>query len=100
MVALEAGGGKVGLGGCYADVEMISIHAHFDGKVIVPDGPVDLPRDQALIVQLEAVSEKVAPSKESCLSWLMEHAVDNPAAPPDLAHQHDHYLYGSPKKGT
>ena len=26
---------------------MISIHAHFDGTVIVPHEPVDLPRDQA-----------------------------------------------------
>jgi hypothetical protein len=32
---------------------MISIQAHFDGKVIVPHDPVDLPRDQALIVRIE-----------------------------------------------
>ncbi len=36
---------------------MISIHAHFDGKVIVPDGPVDLPCDQPLLVRIEPVAE-------------------------------------------
>ncbi len=79
---------------------MISIHAHFDGKVIVPDGPVDLPRDQALIVRIEPVVNASNSTKESCLNWLAEHAVDSPAAPTDLAHQHDHYLYGSPKKDS
>jgi hypothetical protein len=87
------------LGGCYADVEMISIHAHFDGKVIVPDGPVDLPRDQALIVQIEPLGA-IGAGTESCLDWLADHAVDNPGAPTDLAHQHDHYLYGSSKKDS
>ena len=38
---------------------MISISAHFDGKVIVPDSPVDLPHNQALIVQIEPVREAV-----------------------------------------
>ena len=37
----------------YRGVRMISIQAHFDGKVIVPHDPVDLPRDQALIVRIE-----------------------------------------------
>ncbi len=76
---------------------MISIHAHFDGKVIVPDGPLDLPRDQALIVRIEPV-EAIGEAKESSLDWLAEHAVDSPLLPADLAHQHDHYLYGSPKR--
>jgi hypothetical protein len=78
---------------------MISIHAHFDGKVIVPHDPVDLPRDQDLIVRIEpANSLPVEP--ESSLSWLAENSVDCPATPVDLAHQHDHYLYGSPKRET
>ncbi len=77
---------------------MISIPAHFDGKVIVPDGPVDLPRNQALIVQVEPVREAVDGVNGSCLQWLAEHAMDSPDLPADLSHQHDHYLYGSPKK--
>jgi len=77
---------------------MISIHAHFDGTVIVPHEPVDLPRDQALIVRIEPVPESAPAGEESCLDWLAEHAVDSPGVPIDLSLQHDHYLYGSPKK--
>ena len=56
---------------------MISIHAHFDGTVIVPHDPVDLPRDQALIVRIEPVPEPERPSEVSCLDWLAENAVEN-----------------------
>jgi hypothetical protein len=78
---------------------MISIHAHFNGTVIVPDDPVDLPRDQALIVRIEPVGQSGHPEEESCLDWLAEHAVDSAALPADLALQHDHYLYGQPTYG-
>ncbi len=77
---------------------MILIHAHFDGTVIVPDDPVDLPLDQALIVRIEPVSQPDHPAEESCLDWLAEHAVDSATLPTDLSLQHDHYLYGRPKK--
>jgi hypothetical protein len=35
----------------------ITIRAHYDGKVIVPDEPLDLPVDQPLEVVLEPVVE-------------------------------------------
>ncbi len=78
--------------------KMVSIHAHFDGTVIVPHGPVDLPRDRDLIVRIEPAPEPVAQNEESCLDWLADHAADDPALPADLSLQHDHYLYGTPKK--
>jgi hypothetical protein len=34
---------------------MVAIHAHYDGKVIVPDEPLDLPPKQALVVRIESV---------------------------------------------
>jgi hypothetical protein len=91
---------------------MIGIKAHFDGKVIVPDEPVDLPKGQQLIVQIKLVQKvdkqvkKTAkPVKkprrkkpQSVLDWLAENAVEDDDLPTDLAHQHDHYLYGTPKK--
>ena len=76
---------------------MISIPAHFDGKVILPHDPVDLPRDQNLIVRIEPANSRPA-EPESSLSWLAENSVDGPATPVDLAHEHDHYLYGSSKR--
>jgi hypothetical protein len=32
---------------------MVAITGHFDGKVIVPDGPIDLPPGQRLLVHIE-----------------------------------------------
>ena len=76
----------------------ISIKAHFDGKVIVPDEPVDLPLSQALIVRIEADNGMGPPEGHSALAWLEINAIDSASLPTDLSLQHDHYLYGSPKK--
>ena len=70
-----------------------TISAHFDGKVLVPDEPVQLPVGQTLRVHLE-IPEVNAPR----FADLLQFAADLPDAPADLASQHDHYLYGSPKK--
>ena len=72
----------------------MTVSAHFDGKVIVPDQPLDLPPNQALILQIQPVGGQGAQGEESVLSWLAANAVDSPALPADLADRHDHYLYG------
>ena len=41
---------------------MVSLKAHFDGKVIVPDEPVDLVPNQKLRITIEAV-EQPTPAK-------------------------------------
>lgn len=41
----------------------MTIHAHFDGKVIVPEQPVDLPRNTRLTIQVEpATASQVTPA--------------------------------------
>jgi len=70
-----------------------TISAHFDGKVIIPDEPVELPVGQRLRVQLEVEGTSSARFAE-----LLSFAADLPDAPTDLASQHDHYLYGTPKR--
>jgi hypothetical protein len=75
----------------------MTVNAHFDGKVIIPDEPLDLPPNQALILQIERVGLR-EPAEEPALAWLAANAVDNDGLSTDLADQHDHYLYGSPKK--
>jgi len=70
---------------------MIAFNAHFDGKVIVPEHAVDLPRDRRFVVHVETES---APA----LQWLAENAVEGDL-PSDLSLQHDHYLYRTPKRG-
>ena len=73
---------------------MTTVNAHFDGKVIIPDEPLDLTPNQALIVSIEAVAEKHEAAEESVLSWLAANAVESDTLPADLADRHDHYLYG------
>jgi len=72
---------------------MQEINAHFDGKAIIPDEPVQLPVGQRLHVRIELVEPETAPFAD-----LLNFGVDVPEAPPDLAAQHDHYLYGTPKR--
>lgn len=71
-----------------------TIAAHFDGKVIVPDEPLQLRAGQPLRVQFETVLEAPA----APFADLLQFAADLPEAPSDLAAQHDHYLYGSPRQ--
>ena len=69
-----------------------SIAAHFDGQFIVPDEPVQLPVGQALRVHIE-VAEATPRFAD-----LLRFTSDLPDAPADLSAQHDHYLYGVPKR--
>ena len=77
---------------------MIAINAHYDGRVIVPDEPLDLPANRALIMRIEAKNAVEPPARESALAWLVANASDGTNLPSDLSHQHDHYLYGTPKR--
>ena len=71
------------------------VNAHFDGRAIIPDEPLDLPPNQALVVEIEPVGA-CETADESALAWLAANAVENDALPADLADRHDHYLYGCP----
>ena len=48
------------------------VRAHFDGKVIVPDEPVDLPRDEPLVLHVEVVKKPKKKKQKwiSSLQWL------------------------------
>lgn len=70
-----------------------TLAAHFDGQVLVPDGPVELPTGRPLRVRVELADEP-----EPRFAALLEFAADLPDAPADLAAQHDHYLTGAPKR--
>jgi hypothetical protein len=78
----------------------MTVNAHFDGRVIIPDEPLNLPPNQALIVQIEPVGGTGELTKEPALTWLATNAAESLTQPTDLADQHDHYLYGLPLKGT
>ena len=76
---------------------LMTVNAHFDGKVIVPDEPLDLPPNQALIVDIKPAAGN-GEAHESALTWLAANAVDTDALPTDLADRHDFYLYGRSTK--
>ena len=79
---------------------MTVLKAHYDGRVLVPDEPVDLPVDIPLEIQVCSVWEK-APIAGKPLRGLAELARRHPLTgnpPTDLAAQHDHYLHGTPKR--
>jgi hypothetical protein len=78
---------------------MTKLRAHFDGKVLVPEEPVDLPMDCALEVQVQPVGI-LSPEDKPLLTLarLLEQLPDNPDWPADGAAQHEHYLFGLPKQ--
>ena len=49
-----------------------TFRAHFDGKVIVPDEPVDLPLNQRLIVQVEIEPASID-SKHGTIEHFIRH---------------------------
>jgi hypothetical protein len=67
----------------------------FDGENLKPSVPEDLEPDRSYQVTIEELPPQPAAgdawSELSALAGTIE-------APPDWAAQHDHYLYGSPKR--
>lgn len=80
---------------------MASFIAHTDGKVIVPDEPVELREGQRLRVTIEPVADEAA-AEAGLPDWvqdLVELSKQMPDdLPEDLAEQHDHYIHGTPKR--
>jgi hypothetical protein len=73
----------------------MTITAHFNGQVFVPDGPVDLPVGYRVHVVVEPSGDSSKPLAGMLAKLQQVHA--NPDWPADGAAQHDHYLYGTPK---
>lgn len=74
---------------------MKPIKAHYDGKVLVLDEPAELPVNQPLQLQVLAVDEAKPLASLARRLRELPHRGDSPG---DGAAQHDHYLYGVPKR--
>ena len=79
-----------------------TLRVKFDGRVLVPQGPVDWPTGTELQV---TVSERDPAVPAFDPAHPLAHLADfadafpaDPASPRDGAAQHDHYLYGTPKR--
>jgi hypothetical protein len=77
---------------------VITVKARFDGRVFVPQVPIELPAGSEVDLQITTAP---ALSPRRTLAELAEIARQfpvNPDLPTDLAAQHDHYLSGTPKR--
>lgn len=72
-----------------------TITVTYDGEHLKPTGPLDLEPDRPYLVTIEELAPEPPPgdawSELSALAGSVE-------APADWAEEHDHYLYGSPKR--
>ena len=63
---------------------MTTLRAHFDGRVLVPDQPVDLPSGQPLEIQVRPITgqdpSQVPGSPQAILRTLSENAPVEPGA--------------------
>ena len=80
-----------------------TLRVRFDGKVIVPIGPADLPTDREFEMQVSDASLAEGSDRPllrlgQALDQLAAEFPPDPNAPTDGAAQHDHYLYGTPKR--
>jgi hypothetical protein len=78
---------------------MITVKVQFDGRVFVPQTPVDLPVGTVLEIPIQgAVASPGADRPLIALLEALDRLPQNPDWPADGAMEHDHYLYGTPKK--
>lgn len=74
-------------------------HGHVKDGIIVVDGPDVLP--EGAEVRIQVVTPQAAPNEAEVPSLherLKPFIGAAKGLPPDLSAQHDHYLYGTPKR--
>jgi hypothetical protein len=77
---------------------MQTIKLRFDGRVFVPESPVNLPVGYIAEIPLDLPNESTVQESLAELRKIAQEFPDNPAWPADGAAQVDHYLYGLPKQ--
>jgi hypothetical protein len=81
---------------------MFAIKGLFQDGVARPDEPIEGREGQPVIITFLEEEPVLLPSEQQVVSWntlrqlLQECSVETGIE--DLAHQHDHYLYGKPKQ--
>ncbi len=75
-----------------------TFYATFDGRVLTPEGNLKLDPNKRYLVKIEAQSlpKQQKKRKKNVLQKISARAKDLGVS--DLAEQHDHYLYGTPKR--
>ncbi len=79
----------------------MTYHGHVEKGVVVLDDLVTLPEGLAVIVEPFPVGKQESARDEhgeTLGQRLLKHAGKAIGLPHDMAENHDHYLYGSPKR--
>jgi len=74
------------------------VRAVFDGKVFCPEEPVELEINRHYILKIEPVEEEKEIDEIEADSAFDLASLAVKTGIPDLATEHDHYLYGTPKR--
>lgn len=78
---------------------MTNLDLEFDGKVFVPAQPVNLPSGYRVSISVaEQATPAIGMNTLLDLARIADELSSNPNTPSDRSVQHDHYLYGLPKK--
>jgi hypothetical protein len=73
-----------------------TLTAVFDGHVFQPDSPLDLEPNTRYVVTIQ---DALPPALAEGDAWdVLEALTGALEAPQDWASEHDHYLYGTPKR--
>ncbi len=71
-----------------------TITAVFDGEALHPESPLDLEPNKRYVITIQDV-----PLSTRDAAWdVLESLIGTVEAPEDWASEHDHYLYGTPKR--
>ena len=72
-----------------------TLEAVFDGNVFRPEGKIDLIPNKHYILVVREKGEEI----DSLNTWdVLDSLTGSVEAPQDWSFEHDHYLYGVPKK--
>ena len=72
-----------------------TLTAVFDGDVLRPDSPLNLEPNTRYVITIQSVEQPVTLEN----AWdVLEAMTGTVEAPRDWSSEHDHYLYGTPKR--
>ncbi len=67
----------------------------FDGRVFRPDSPIDLKPNTLCVITIQS---EVPHTKRETLWDILDRMAGTIEGPGDWSIEHDHYLYGTPKR--
>ena len=79
----------------------MSFDAIYENGVFRPLRPVDIPDNSKVhIADVQVLAPELTQVERPLLrlAEILSKFPDDSTTPPDLSYQHDHYLYGTPKK--